>query len=127
MNNFFAAGSVIVASLLALPAAASEQPKSLNERRMEVIKGTTEGRKVLDLDSSDKNEKSSPEVKTPTPGTESKSSTAAPTVPEQKSPLLSKVPPPSGRPLSAARRTEGAGIGIALPSAASASQAAQGK
>jgi hypothetical protein len=127
MNIFLAAGSVVVASVLVSPSTASEQPKSLNERRMEVIKGTTEGRKVLDLGSSKTTEKPAADAKASNPSADSKPSTTAPVATEQKSPLLSKVPPPSGRPLSAARRTEGAGIGIALPSAASASQPAQGK
>ncbi len=127
MNIFFAACSALVATLLSLPVAADEPPKSLNERRMEVIKGTNEGRKVLDLGSSTKTEKSSAEAKAPTPSAESKASSAASATPEQKSPLLGKLPPPSGRPLNAARRTEGAAIGIPLPSAASASQPSQGR
>jgi hypothetical protein len=108
----------------ALPAPASETPRSLNERRLEVIKGTAEGRKLLDLGSTRKPE---PAQAAASAGAGAGAgagvgagATAAPA--EPRSALFSKLPPPSGRPLNAARRHEGAGLGVPVPTAAAASQ-----
>jgi hypothetical protein len=122
-----APGLFLLPLLCSLSVTAAEENKSLAERRLEVIKGTNEGLKVLDLGSS--------KAKPPSPAA-SAATVSAPegkrTEPTQgqaepKSALFSKLPPPSGRPLGAARRSEGAGIGIAVPSAGSASQAGTGK
>jgi hypothetical protein len=127
MYSTLSVALVVAALVLAIPATAAEAQKSLAERRLEVIKGTNEGRKILDLGSARSNDSA---ASAPSPQ-KSGSSAPAPSIneskTEKKSSLFGKLPPPSGKSIATARRTEGPGIGIAVPSTAAASQAAPGK
>jgi hypothetical protein len=116
--------------------AAPESNKSLAERRLETIKGTNEGIKVLDLGATPAKPGEPPSAAAP-PAAKSEPSRAAEAAKEpakepvkeaakpadSKPGFLGNLPPPSGKPINAARRGEGEGVGVPLPSAKPASAA----
>ncbi len=110
--------------LVSHAACSTEAKPTLEERRLSVIKGTTPGIVILDLGS----------ARSPEPAASSNTASGAPPARDEAAPArwlpkwLSTLPAPSGRPLQAARRLDAPDQGIALPTAASASQAkASGK
>jgi hypothetical protein len=103
----------------------AEAKQSLEERRLNVIKGSTPGIVILDLGTAKRAEpaaSASGEVQVKP----SNAAPAAPAAPQGTwaSRWLSKLPPPSGRSLNDARRLDAPDQGIPVPSAASASQPA---
>lgn len=116
--------TVLALVLVSQAAWSTEAKPTLQERRLSVIKGTTPGIVILDLGSARGAE----------PAASSGIPAGAPPARDEATPTrwlptwLSALPPPSGRPLQAARRLDAPDQGIPLPTAASASQAqASGK
>lgn len=97
-----------VLPVLLAPVAWAQEPAagSLAERRLAITKGSAPGKVLIELPRAAASAASSPPVAAPTGG------------------LFSRLPPPSGRPLSSARRLDAADQGIRLPSAGAAASAA---
>jgi hypothetical protein len=134
--------TITLLPLAALVAACAspESTKSLAERRLETIKGTNEGIKVLDLGATPAKPGEPPAAATPAAAKseqpraaeaarepveeaakESVKEAAKPA--DNKPGFLGNLPPPSGKPINAARRGEGEGVGVPLPSSKPASAA----
>lgn len=97
--------SSVVSLLLASTAWAQEPATgSLAERRLAITKGTAPGKVVIEA---------------PKPAASSASAPAA----GGQTGFFSRLPPPTGRPLSAARRLDAADQGIRLPTAGTAASA----
>lgn len=102
-------------------AMSSGDKQSLQERRLGVIKGTTPGILILDLGSA----KAAAPAVAASAAVEGRPAEAASQA-DWRPKWLSNLPPPSGRSLNAARRLDAPDQGIPVPTAASASQPAQG-
>lgn len=93
---------------LSLTPLLSPAQDSLADKRQAIIKGTTSGKVVLQL----------PSLAASAP-TAAASGAASGAAEPARSGWFNRLPPPSGRPLSAARRLDAPDQGIGLPSAAS--------
>ncbi len=111
--------ALIAALTMALPLTASAQG-SLADKRLAVTKGTTPGKVLIEAPAAT-DAASAPRA---APGAAPAASTADRTPPARAG-LFSRVPPPSGRPLSDARRLDAPDQGIVVKSAPAAASAAR--
>jgi hypothetical protein len=106
--------------LLASQAAWSAEAKpTLEEKRLGVIRGTTPGIVIFDFGAAKKTEPPA----SSNAGAEARPASEAAAPAGWRPKWLSALPAPSGRSLQAARRLDAPDQGIALPTAATASQA----
>jgi hypothetical protein len=103
--------AALVSVLLSLCGPAwAQEGGSLAERRLAIQKGTAPGKVLIDAPAP------------AAPAAPAASAAATPAPPAPRAGLLSRLPPPSGRPLNAARKLDAPDQGIVIkPAAPSAS------
>ncbi len=119
----------LLAAALGIADAAAQG--TLAERRLAITKGTAPGKVLLELKRSEPAADAAsaaasaalPTAAAPAPGKPATAPAAGAGAPRRSGGLFSALPPPSGRPLQAARKLDAPDQGIALPTARPASAA----